>query len=268
MRDSLCMIAQARASHAQSNTHTHSVQKHREWRNRDCAVVTMALVSDFSHPESTILLKAILIGCVQGKSLLVELFQRHFLPASFVHHFFTITTGRYSSVIASIAIFSIPSVARTVFSSDLVLGLANAFLCPSPRRCCICLSHIVSDSDVCASVSVSCSRSCPLTSAEFCSCGMPPGSILLSSGLPHSRSAFLRMSHILHCCQRSSRSERFASMSTRSLMIHPSTPAVLPAPATVHSLAVLPALALTQTPACFQAMPHARATTMLSPANV
>ena len=41
----------------------------------------------------------------------------------------------------------------------------------------------------------------------------------------------LRMSHILHCCQRSTlpllpfrsapRSERFASMSTRSLMIHP-----------------------------------------------
>ena len=37
-------------------------------------------------------------------------------------------------------------------------------------------------------------------------------------------------------------------MSTRSLMIHPSTLAVLPAPATVHSLAVLPALALTQPP--------------------
>ena len=76
----------------------------------------------------------------------------------------------------------------------LVLRHTNAFLCPSPRRCCICLSHIVSDSDVCASVSVSYSRSCPLTSAEFCSCGVPPGSILLSSGLPHSRSAFLRMS--------------------------------------------------------------------------
>ena len=58
----------------------------------------------------------------------------------------------------------------------------NAFLCPSPRRCCICLSHIVSDSDVCVSVSVSCSRSCLLTSAGFRSCGVPPGSILLSSG--------------------------------------------------------------------------------------
>ena len=34
-------------------------------------------------------------------------------------------------------------------------------------------------------------------------------------------------------------------MSTRSLMIHPSTLAVLPAPATVHSLAVLPARATT-----------------------
>ena len=200
------------------------------------------------------------------------------LPASSVHHFFTITIGRYSSVIAFVAIFSIPSVARTMFFFRLVLRHANAFLCPSPRRCCICLSHIVSDSDVYASVSVSCSRSCPLISAEFCSCGVPPGPILLSSGLPHSRSAFLRMSHILHCCQKSfspllpfrsvPRSERFASMSTRSLMIHPSTPAVLPAPATVHSLAVLPALALTQTPACFQTMLLARATTMLSPASV
>ena len=77
MRDSLCMIAQARASHAQSNTHAQCAET-QEWRNTDCVVVTMALVSDFSHPESIILLKAILTDSVQGKSLLVELFQRHF----------------------------------------------------------------------------------------------------------------------------------------------------------------------------------------------
>ena len=43
----------------------------------------------------------------------------------------------------------------------------NAFLCPSPQRCCTCLSHIVTDSDVCAPVLVSCSRSCLLTSIDF-----------------------------------------------------------------------------------------------------
>ena len=107
---------QDRASTRTTSTveHTHSVQR-QEWRNTDCVVVTMALVSDFSHSESIILLKAILTDSVHGRSLLVELFQRHLLPASSVHHFFTITTGRYSSVIASIAIFSIPSVACTVF---------------------------------------------------------------------------------------------------------------------------------------------------------
>ena len=114
MRDSLCMIAQARASLAQSNTHAQCAET-QEWRNTDCGVVTMALVSDFSHPESIILLKGILTDSVHGRSLLVELFQRHLLPASSVHNFFTITTGRYFSVIASIAIFSIPSVACTVF---------------------------------------------------------------------------------------------------------------------------------------------------------
>ena len=112
MRDSLCKIAQARASHAQLNTHAQcsetGMEEHRLCSRHD------ALVSDFSHPESIILLKAILTNSVHGKSLLVELFQRHLLPASFVHHFFTITTGRYSSVIAFVAIFSIPSVARTV----------------------------------------------------------------------------------------------------------------------------------------------------------
>ena len=38
--------------------HTHSVQR-QEWRNTDCVVVTMALVSDFIHLERIILLKAI-----------------------------------------------------------------------------------------------------------------------------------------------------------------------------------------------------------------
>ena len=82
--------------------------------NTDCVVVTMALVSDLSHSESIVLLKALLTDSVHGKSLLVELFQRRLLRASFVHHFLTITTGRYSFVIAFVAIFSIPSVARTV----------------------------------------------------------------------------------------------------------------------------------------------------------
>ena len=68
--------------------------------------------------------------------------------------------------------------------------------CPSPRRCCICLSHIVSDFDVCASASVSCSRSCPLTSAGFRSCGVPPESILLSSGFATLSICF--PSHVSH----------------------------------------------------------------------
>ena len=68
------MIAQARASHAQSYTHAQCAET-QEWRNRDYVVVTMALVSDFSHPESIILLKAILTDSVRGKSLLVELFR-------------------------------------------------------------------------------------------------------------------------------------------------------------------------------------------------
>ena len=57
-------------------THTHSVQR-QEWRNTNCVVVTMALVSDLSHSESIVLLKALLTDSVHGKSLLVELVQRH-----------------------------------------------------------------------------------------------------------------------------------------------------------------------------------------------
>ena len=226
-----------------SRTHAQCTET-QEWRNTDYVVVTMALVSDFSHPESIILLKAVLTDSVQSKSLLVELFQKHFatciIRSPLLHHH-------------DWSLFFCHCIHRNLVHP--IRGSHGVFLqtcsetcqrlCPSPRRCCICLSHIVSDCDVCASVSVSCLRSCPLTSAEFCFCGVPPGSILLSSSLPHSRSAFLRMSQILHFCQRSflpllpfrsaPRSGKFASMSTRSLVIHPSTPAVLPAPATVHS---------------------------------
>ena len=88
MRDSLCMIAQARASLAQSNTHAQCAET-QEWRNTDCVVVTMALVSDFSHPES-IILKAILTDSVHGRSLLVEVFQRHLatciIRSPLLHH--------------------------------------------------------------------------------------------------------------------------------------------------------------------------------------
>ena len=169
------------------------------------------------------------------------------LPASFVHLFFTITSGRFSFHCIRRNLLHPLRGSHSAFLSDLVrVRHDNAFSCPSPRRCCTCLSHIVSDSDVYASVSVSCSRSCPLTSAGFRSCGVPPGRSFGRQVLPHSRSAFPRMSHTLHCCQRSPSpllpfrsapgSGRFASMSTRSLMIQPSTLAVLPAPATVPFL--------------------------------
>ena len=50
----------------------------------------MALVFDFSHPESVILLKAILTDSVHGISLLVELFQRHLatciIRSPLLHH--------------------------------------------------------------------------------------------------------------------------------------------------------------------------------------
>ena len=91
MRDSsLCKIAHVRASQAQSNTHTSHCVRRQEWRNTDCVVVTMALVSDFSHSESIILLKALLVDSVHGKSLLVELFQRHLatciIRSPLLHH--------------------------------------------------------------------------------------------------------------------------------------------------------------------------------------
>ena len=110
---------------------------------------------------------------------------RGILPlASFVHFFFTITSGRYSFHCIRRNLLHHLRGLHGVFLSDLVrVRHDNAFSCPPPRCCCTCLSHIVSDSDVYASVSVSCSRSCPLTSAGFRSCGVLPRSILRSSGL-------------------------------------------------------------------------------------
>ena len=106
------------------------------------------------------------------------------LPASFVHLFFAITSGRYSFHCIRRNLLHPLRGSHGAFLSDLVrVRHDNAFSCPSPRLCCTSLSHIVSDSDVYDSVSVSCSRSSPPTSAGFRSCGVPPGSILRSSGL-------------------------------------------------------------------------------------
>ena len=103
------------------------------------------------------------------------------LPASFVHLFFTITSGRCS--FHCIRRNLLPSVARTVSFfqtwSKVRHNNNNAFSCLSPQRRGTCLS----DSEVYASVSVSCSKSCPLTSAGSRSCGVPSGSILRSSDL-------------------------------------------------------------------------------------
>ena len=108
---------------------------------------------------------------MHGKSLLFELSQRH--------HTTCITINDWSLLLSLHSLQFYPSLrgSHGVFLSDLFrVKHDNAFLCP----CCTCLSHIVSDSDVCTSVSVSCSRSCPLISAGFRSCGVPLGSILLS----------------------------------------------------------------------------------------
>ena len=174
------------AHHKQSNTHTSHCVRRQEWRNTDCVVVTMALVSDFSHSESVILLKALLVDSVHGKSLLVELFQRHLATCIIrspllYHHDWSLLLCH--------------CIHRNLLHP--LRGSHGVFLSgPSPRRCCICLSHIVSDSDVCASVSVSCPKSCPLTSAGFRSCGVPPGSILLSSGFATISICF--PSHVSH----------------------------------------------------------------------
>ena len=76
MRDQ-CARSRMHAHHKHSRTYTSRCVQRQEWRNTDCIVVTMALVSDLSHSESIILLKALLTDSVRGKSLLVEMFQWH-----------------------------------------------------------------------------------------------------------------------------------------------------------------------------------------------
>ena len=113
MRDQ-CARSRMHAHHKHSRTHTSHCVRRQEWRNTDCVVVTMALVSDFSHSECIILLKALWSTPFMANCSSLNCFRGILPPASFVHHFLTITTGRYSSVIAFVAIFSISSVARTV----------------------------------------------------------------------------------------------------------------------------------------------------------
>ena len=166
----------------------------------------MALVSDLSHTESIFLLKTLLTDSVHVKSLLVELCQRHLatciIHSPLLHHHVRSLLLPLHSSQSSPS----PPWARTVsFLSDLVrMRHDNAFPCPSPQRCFTCLSHIVSDSDVYASISVSCLRSCPLTSAGFSflwrASWIDPSVVRFCH---ISQSAFPRMSHILHCCQRS-----------------------------------------------------------------
>ena len=127
------------------------------------------------------------------------------LPAPSVHHFLTITIGRYSFVIAFVAIFSIPSVVCTVFfltCSEWVMTTPFFAL----------LSGVVAPVSATSSATLTCTLPfwCPVQDRVFWlqlgfrSCGVPPGidpSVVKSSHTP--RSAFLRTSDILHCCQRS-----------------------------------------------------------------
>ena len=142
----------------------------------------MALVSDLSHSENVVLLKTLLTDSVHGKSLLVEPYQRHLATC-------TIRSPLLHHHVRSLLLYH--CIRRNLLhplrgshgASDLVrVRHDNAFSCSSHRRRCTCLSHIASDSVAYASVSVSLSRSCPLTSTGFRSCGVPPGSIPLSSG--------------------------------------------------------------------------------------
>ena len=162
---------------------------------------------------------------VHGKSLLFELSQRHhttcIIRSPFLHH------HDWSLLLSLHSLQSSPSPPWLTRCPSLRHD--NAFLCPSLWRWCSCLGHIVIDSDVCAAVLVSCSRSCLLTSAGFRSCGMPPGSIPLSSGLATLSICFLvHVSHLALLPEVALASVpgsgRFVSMSTRSLMIHPHAP--------------------------------------------
>ena len=115
------------------------------------------------------------------------------LPASCVHtlphhHDRSLLLSLHSSQSSP----SPPWLARCLSFKLVQRDMTTPFFALLPGVVCTCLSHTVSDSDVYASVSVSCSRSGPLTSAGVRSCGVPPGSIPLS----HSRSAF--PSHVSH----------------------------------------------------------------------
>ena len=139
-----------------------------------------------------------MVDSVHGKSLLVELLQRHFAsciirsPLPHHHDRSLFLLSLHSSQSSP----SPPWLARCLSFRLVLSETCQRLSLPFSQRCCICLSHIVSDSDVCASVSVSCSRSCPLTSAGFRSCGVPPGSILLSSGFATLSICF--PSHVSH----------------------------------------------------------------------
>ena len=85
-----------------SRTHTSHCVPRQEWRNTDCVVVTMALVSEFSHPESIILLKALLVDSVHGKSLLVGTVSE---ASCYLHHSFT-TSSPSRQVVTPLSLHS------------------------------------------------------------------------------------------------------------------------------------------------------------------
>ena len=163
----------------------------------------MALVSDFSHSAENTFDR---LRVWQNRCWL-NCFRCILLPASSVHLFFTITTGRYSfHCICRILLHLLRGSHGGPFFQDLVrVRHDNVFFLPfSPALFAPVLSHIVSDSDVYASVSVSSSRSCPLTSAGFRSCWraswIDPSVVRSCHTLDLLSSARLTY---LHCCQRS-----------------------------------------------------------------
>ena len=92
----------------------HTVFRDRSAGITDCVVVTMALVSDVSHSENVDLLKTLLTDSVHGKSLLVEQYQRHLATCIIRSPLLHPSRQVVTPSIAFVAIFSIPSVARTV----------------------------------------------------------------------------------------------------------------------------------------------------------
>ena len=126
-----------------------------------------------------------------------------------------------------------------------------------------------------ASVSVSCSRSCPPTSAGFHSCGVPPGSILLSSGFATLSICF--PSHVSHIALLPEVVLASAPVPICSKIweicfdvntVLDDPPINFGGATRSRHCSFLGGATLTQPPACFQAMLLARATTMLSPASV